>query len=666
MAPAIEEINVTYIGILIGSEATENHLTNGDTVEKKNESAPEETNTTYHGIPILNDGAEDHIMNGDSVEKNESVHDEDAKTEKSDHELRDKAPDRKYNHNHEPYFEERDSAEVETPKQKDDWWRLYSFCLVRFCPSNPNKSPTTSLYVNAQTIRQLLVDVIGKYPGNPIDVDDACIHAPYHPLFYYRRELEAEGLKRLERGEDGESLEQLNLLLGWIKSHFEAEIAALNKCIANELKAISYDNLWTLFPPNVIVHCKILDQHRAFRLKEGFYDTQDENPGFVTRVLFVDFDGESLGTRRLELSISKFTGTRELKDLSVVPLALREKTTEIRKELFDRGKQFESYIGQHYLQYNAIALKVEPNGYSRISVNGRVMIDCKTYHRCVADDAFTVTTNNPQNRRAARKGVPKTKFSDEKKEYKKLSDDDFLLTNATVRGFCFAEQAFLEFFVDDLYPIEWNSSCFDNLVLDPSTKKTIQALATTHAEVRDSFDDIVQGKGRGLVCVLHGPPGVGKTLTAECVAEYVKRPLYMVSSGIRIGILFLTTNRVATFDEAFKSHIHIPLRYTNLSLDSRTQIWRNFCKMVPGGVDIDEKGLAKLAELDLNGRQIKNAIKAAESLATFDKVKLDLDQLLQVTKIQAVFEKDLTRRSEIDYTALGGTKKDTDHGHMFL
>jgi ATP-dependent 26S proteasome regulatory subunit len=91
----------------------------------------------------------------------------------------------------------------------------------------------------------------------------------------------------------------------------------------------------------------------------------------------------------------------------------------------------------------------------------------------------------------------------------------------------------MEFFVEDLKEIEWNTRCFDDLVLDPAIKKTVQALVSTHSQKRESFDDIVKGKGMGLVCVLHGPPGVGKTLTAECVAEFVKRPLYMVSSGDR-------------------------------------------------------------------------------------------------------------------------------------
>lgn len=145
----------------------------------------------------------------------------------------------------------------------------------------------------------------------------------------------------------------------------------------------------------------------------------------------------------------------------------------------------------------------------------------------------------------------------------------------------------------------------------------------------------------------------------------------MVSVFLRVleyysGILFLTTNRVTTFDDAFKSRIHIPIRYTDLGIDSRMKIWRNFCSMVPGGVDIDEAGLATLAEHDLNGRQIKNVVKAAESLAAFDNVKLDLEQLQQVTKIQATFEKDLTNLSGIDYTAPGQTKKDADSRNMFL
>lgn len=47
--------------------------------------------------------------------------------------------------------------------------------------------------------------------------------------------------------------------------------------------------------------------------------------------------------------------------------------------------------------------------------------------------------------------------------------------------------------------------------------------------------DVVEGKGQGLVILLHGPPGVGKTLTAETVALATGKPLLSVSTA-EIGI----------------------------------------------------------------------------------------------------------------------------------
>lgn len=88
----------------------------------------------------------------------------------------------------------------------------------------------------------------------------------------------------------------------------------------------------------------------------------------------------------------------------------------------------------------------------------------------------------------------------------------------------------VEFNVDLVQPIEWNDEAFENLVLPFGRKALLKSLVEAHISNVD-FDDFVVDKGRGLVINLYGPPGVGKTLSAEATSEHVRRPLYVISSG---------------------------------------------------------------------------------------------------------------------------------------
>lgn len=99
------------------------------------------------------------------------------------------------------------------------------------------------------------------------------------------------------------------------------------------------------------------------------------------------------------------------------------------------------------------------------------------------------------------------------------------------------------------------------------------------------------------------------------------------------GILILTTNRVATFDEAFKSRINLAIRYSNLDEDQRVKIWQNFIDVLRQSqqqqesyerVDYDDLRLnvPHLARHDMNGRQIRNTITMARYLARYRKQML--------------------------------------------
>jgi len=99
------------------------------------------------------------------------------------------------------------------------------------------------------------------------------------------------------------------------------------------------------------------------------------------------------------------------------------------------------------------------------------------------------------------------------------------------------------------------------------------------------------------------------------------------------GVLMLTTNRVGSFDEAFRSRIHISLYYPPLDEHSTSQIWKMNLRRLQQAedvdVDIDEAEIKrfyrkhweankKKKSRRWNGRQIKNAFQTALALANWE------------------------------------------------
>ena len=94
------------------------------------------------------------------------------------------------------------------------------------------------------------------------------------------------------------------------------------------------------------------------------------------------------------------------------------------------------------------------------------------------------------------------------------------------------------------------------------------------------------------------------------------------------GILFLTTNRITTFDEAFLSRIHVALHFSELTTPTKMQIWRAFVKKAGVGQgELPDELIEKLAQRDANGRQIKNACRTATSLARSRGQRLEYEHL---------------------------------------
>lgn len=134
------------------------------------------------------------------------------------------------------------------------------------------------------------------------------------------------------------------------------------------------------------------------------------------------------------------------------------------------------------------------------------------------------------------------------------------------------------------------------------------------------------------------------------------------------GILFLTTNRVGSFDDAFVSRIHAIIHYGNLTNENRNQIWRQFfnkLRLERKDIRISDKAQrfvfqsSEMQQIPWNGREIRNAFQTAVALAEYrfaeaedkeegDKPRLEQEDFEKVCEMSRDFKDYLNSISAAD------------------
>lgn len=120
-----------------------------------------------------------------------------------------------------------------------------------------------------------------------------------------------------------------------------------------------------------------------------------------------------------------------------------------------------------------------------------------------------------------------------------VGDEETILLPSRVISYVLRDRKWAMLNVQNLRPIMSNSDGFKDLTLPSGHKEMVQALVRSHsmrrdgnATIKDAIEyDVVRGKGRGLIILLHGVPGVGKTSTAECIAQSTRKPLFPITCG---------------------------------------------------------------------------------------------------------------------------------------
>ncbi|KAI1146151.1 hypothetical protein F4825DRAFT_441591 [Nemania diffusa] len=459
--------------------------------------------------------------------------------------------------------------------------------------------------------------------------------------------------------------------------------------------------------------------------------------------VYIDFDGKNLGPVSVKFSITSFGGLKDIKSLPIYPLRF-SKDANLRNNLVTRGKMLLNIATFKSMYYKGFTLDTRDEIDSQVVVDFSealsdgdrkqwapnigslwtfnddnekyIGLDCDgpccgshIYNSSGANIDLELTNNFLRKLMpSASFRAPSLMFSprllEDAKPGTETEPTEDELAVMTYRAFAFVlrsrkwaqlDLTFLKY--EDTDARNSTLSAFDRLELPEGHRQMVKSLVTQHFRNRHAMfakydqSDLVRGKGKGLIILLHGAPGVGKTTTAEGVAELFKKPLFQITCGdlgttarnveqeleknfalasrwgcillldeadvflsarerkdfernglvsvfLRVleyysGILFLTTNRIGDFDEAFASRIHMSLYYPELDEHKTKRVFKLNLDLIQERFDkqgrkiiYDASSIEDFAKQHFrdheysrwNGRQIRNACQTALALAEFD------------------------------------------------
>lgn len=217
--------------------------------------------------------------------------------------------------------------------------------------------------------------------------------------------------------------------------------------------------------------------------------------------------------------------------------------------------------------------------------------------------------------------------------------------------------------MDSLDDYQYDTGMNRNLILPELAKDLVNTLI---GQGRIHFADVVESKGSGACILLDGEPGIGKTLTAEVIAEGMERPLMSIQAA-QLGVspekiednlqhmlrrasrlnavalldeadvyinqrgrnmaqnavvaaflrvlerhqatVFLTTNQGDQVDDAIASRCLARISYQRPFPEEQKQIWHVLNRLNGSGLSNGDIDAVTSVHQDLTGRDIKLLLK---------------------------------------------------------
>lgn len=392
----------------------------------------------------------------------------------------------------------------------------YALVINRYFDEKSQIEKTT-LNINSSWLVRVFREVIGSYPTVPADFQSPFqLESPFQILLHHWEDLD----QRRQTTQNAEERMHLNLLFDFLVNELGSERERLLGMMRKN--QITFKTAWAIFRPGDLVYTSFMGHPWLLRCQKTAYEENAKRgPYLDVHCIFCDQNGSVEGQAKKLFKIYQkesfgAENPATITDLPVYGRRFVQGQEGLEERLIKRGRKFLSLKGMSVKAYDGPANYLKepyhrlydpgmadwPGVWLPYTELGRVVVDRKTFQQEQISNAVNV----------------------------QAQEVDPMLCPPYEYGFSLARKEWAKLLVDCLDEISWADNVWDSLIVGDRQKLVLQSLVSSHSYPDDARDQMRQ-KGKGLVVLLYGTPGSGKTLTAETAAEGTRKALIMTSLG---------------------------------------------------------------------------------------------------------------------------------------
>jgi hypothetical protein len=244
-----------------------------------------------------------------------------------------------------------------------DEWDQYIFTVRRQFDWE-HKYESTFVDIRSKALKDAIQHVMQDVKGVSLvqdtpSLDPNMLFLYLEEMRSYMNELKKAGKKEKKkkaRKAAATKAQHLKVLIKYLDKDFAEIKKTLYPLLENDM--ITFDLLWALYKPNIIVYTPTYndnEQPRAFRIEYATKESSFMNgTWYSVEGRYLEYDGKAFGMGSMHADVPSFKGSRKISSLSCFPLKYHKNVEELKAKLIERGKKFVALKGMNYRFHKGI------------------------------------------------------------------------------------------------------------------------------------------------------------------------------------------------------------------------------------------------------------------------------------------------------------------------